>query len=69
MERNGDIMEDRCPLCLQIKQFDIENGDYLKFQNTERLVCKQCASEIRGQMRPTWQIISGRVFPRSTKSF
>ena len=69
MERNGDIMEDRCPLCLQIKKFDIEHIDYLKFQNTERLVCKQCDAEIRGQMRPTWQIISGRVFPRSTKSF
>ncbi|GEM_PF-782301 len=69
IERNGVVMEDRCPLCLQIKQFDIENVSYLKFQNTERLVCKQCAAEIRGQMRPTWQIISGRVFPRSTKSF
>lgn len=69
MERNGDIMEDRCPLCLQIKEFDIEHVDYLKFQNTERLICKQCAAEIRGQMRPTWQVISGRVFPRSTKSF
>jgi hypothetical protein len=60
-------MEDRCPLCLKIFQFDIENTSYLRFQNSERLVCPKCAAEIKGHMRPTWQIISGRVFPKSTK--
>jgi hypothetical protein len=60
-------MKDRCPLCLKIKEFDTETQSYLKFQNTERLVCEKCADEIRGHMRPTWQIITGRVFPKSTK--
>lgn len=60
-------MEDRCPLCLKFKNFDIKQESYLKFQNTEKLVCEKCAGEIRDGMRPTWQILSGRIFPRSTK--
>jgi hypothetical protein len=60
-------MQDRCPLCLKFKDFDTENRNYLRFQNSERLVCRECESELKGQMRPTWQIMSGRVFPKSTK--
>ncbi len=60
-------MEDKCPLCLKSVEFEPEKNTYLKYQNSERLVCPRCADEIRGHMRPTWQIISGRVFPRSTK--
>lgn len=62
-------MQDRCPLCLVMKDYDLEKDVYLKFQNTQRLVCKQCAAEVQGHMRPTWQVIAGRVFPRSTKIF
>lgn len=65
---NGAAMEDRCPLCLKIKEFKIPEVDYLKFQNSERPVCQACAEEVRGQMRPTWQIIAGRVFPRSLRN-
>ncbi len=61
-------MEDRCPLCLKIREYKIPELTYLKYQNSERLVCQECAEEIRGQMRPTWQIIAGRVFPRSLKN-
>jgi len=66
--RTGDVMEDRCPLCLKMKEFRIPEVGYLKFQNSERLVCQECAEEIRGQMRPTWQIIANRVFPRSMRN-
>lgn len=61
-------MQDRCPLCLMIKEYDLEKNDYLKYQNTPRLVCRQCAEEIQGHMRPTWQIMAGRVFPKSTRN-
>ena len=61
-------MEDRCPLCLKMKEFNVPEEEYLKYQNTERFVCKKCADEIKGQMRPTWQIIAGRVFPRSLRN-
>lgn len=61
-------MQDRCPLCLKIKEFDIPEEVYLKYQNTERLVCKKCEAEVVGQMRPTWQIIANRVFPRSLRN-
>lgn len=61
-------MEDKCPLCLKIKEFNITESSYLKYQNSERLVCNECAEEVRGQMRPTWQIIAGRVFPRSLRN-
>jgi superfamily II helicase len=60
-------MEDRCPLCLIIKKYNLEEKKYLKFQNTEKLICDQCAEEIKGHMRPTWKIMAGRVFPQSTR--
>lgn len=59
-------MQDRCPLCLKIKQYDLENKTYLKYQNTERLVCEKCSKEIEANTRPTWQIISNRIFPKSS---
>lgn len=62
------MVKARCPLCLQIKEFNIEKEEYIKFQNTDKLVCKSCTNEIECHMRPTWQIISGRVFPKSTKN-
>lgn len=62
------MQEGRCPLCLQIRTFDLEHQSYCRFQNTERLVCEVCLKEIENQMRPTWQIIAGRVFPRSTRN-
>lgn len=60
--------EGRCPLCLQIRQYDVEKQNYCRYQNTERLVCAICLKEIENHLRPTWQIIAGRVFPRSTKN-
>lgn len=63
----GDLMQIRCPLCFKIKDFDLEQDDYLKFQNTLKPVCQSCSSDIRDQVRPTWQIIAGRVFPKSNK--
>ncbi len=60
-------MKEKCPLCLVDKEYDLEIKKYLKFQNTQRLVCEKCASEIAGHMRPTWQVIAGRVFPKSTR--
>ncbi len=51
-----------------MKEFNVPEEEYLKYQNTERYVCKRCAEEIKGQMRPTWQIIAGRVFPRSLRN-
>ncbi len=62
-------MEDRCPLCLKVMEFNIEEEEYLKYQNTERLVCHKCSEEVKGQMRPTWQIIANRIFPRSMRNF
>jgi len=61
-------MEDRGPLCLKIQKFDIHKKSYLKFQNSERLVCEKCAKEIEENSRPTWQIISNRVFQKSLKN-
>lgn len=62
------MQEERCPLCLKIKNFDVDNQNYLRFQNTERMVCSDCSADIRHLLRPTWQIIAGRVFPKSTKN-
>lgn len=62
------MQEERCPLCLRIKHYDIANKTYYRFQNTERLVCEPCAKEVENRLRPTWQIVAGRVFPRSTKN-
>jgi hypothetical protein len=61
------MQEERCPLCLILKSYDVETTAYCKYQNTERLVCGECASEIRNLSRPTWQIIAGRVFPKSLR--
>lgn len=60
------MKEERCPLCLRFQPFDLENQKYYKLQNTERLVCRDCGREIDHHMRPTWQVIAGRVFPKST---
>lgn len=60
-------MEDRCPLCLKYKEYNLEENVYLRLQNTGRLVCEDCANQIRDGIRPTWQIIAGRIYPRSTK--
>lgn len=61
-------MEDRCPLCLKIIEFELQKKSYLKFQNSERLVCEKCAKEIEENSRPTWQIISNRVFQKSLRN-
>ena len=50
-------MEDRCPLCLKMKEFNIPDEEYLKYQNTERLVCKKCAEEIKGNGSAKNQIV------------
>lgn len=60
-------MKDRCPLCFKVAEYDMDARTYIKFQNTERLICEKCAAEVKSQMRPTWQIISGRVFPKSNR--
>ena len=57
--------EERCPMCLKICPFDLENQEYYRFQNTERLVCRPCAIEVETRLRPSWQIIGKRVFPKS----
>jgi len=62
------MLEGRCPLCLQTRHYDIENKHYCRFQNTERLVCAECLKEIEDHLRPTWQIVARRVFPRCTKN-
>lgn len=67
-ERGVPLMpEERCPLCLQNKLYQLEDVSYYKFQNTERLVCEECGLEVLHMLRPTWQIIAGRIFPKSTK--
>jgi len=62
------MQEERCPLCLKIRAFDLENEVYNRFQNSERLVCMECSQEIEHRLRPTWQIVGGRIFPRNTMS-
>jgi hypothetical protein len=57
--------EERCPMCLKMQPFDLENQEYYKFQNTERLVCAKCAYEVETRLRPSWQIIGKRFFPKS----
>ena len=61
------MKEERCPLCLKWQVYNLEEKTYPRFQNSERLVCEQCAREVMDHLRPTWQIIANRVFPRSTK--
>ncbi len=61
-------MEDKCPLCLRNITYDLENNKYFKYKNTERLVCKQCATEVKANVRPTWQIISNRIFYKSLRN-
>ncbi|MBF0405979.1 MAG: hypothetical protein HQM10_01390 [Candidatus Riflebacteria bacterium] len=58
------MAQEKCPLCLKIKNFDVEEVSYLKYQNTERLVCIECRKEIEGHLRPTWQIVGNRIFPK-----
>ena len=59
------MQEERCPLCLRIRAYDIEQQEYYRFQNSERLICRECGQEIETRLRPTWQIIGKRVFPKS----
>lgn len=60
------IVHERCPLCLRTREYMPERYEYVRYQNTERLVCVECEREIRNRLRPTWQIVGTRVFPRST---
>jgi hypothetical protein len=56
-------------MCLKFCEYDLETKEYLKFQNTERLICRQCAAEVENQLRPTWQIVGKRIFPKKLLGF
>ncbi len=57
---------ERCPLCLKMQEYHVDEREYLRFQNTARLVCAECEKEVRNRMRPTWTIVGNRVFPCSS---
>ena len=59
---------DRCPLCMKVREYDLTKETYLKFQNSERLICRECSNEVEQQLRPTWHIVGNRVFPKSMLS-
>jgi len=62
------MQEARCPMCMKMAVFNVETETYCRFQNTERLVCNICRREVENNLRPTWQIVAGRVFPRSLRN-
>ena len=55
-------------MCLKIQVYEIEKRTYFRFQNSERLVCLECTREVESQMRPNWQIIGTRIFPKSLRN-
>jgi superfamily II helicase len=61
-------MEEKCPLCLKNKNYEPEKVKYFKYKNSERYICEKCGDEIKANIRPTWQIIANRVFPKSLKN-
>lgn len=66
MRDDEAMQEERCPMCLKFRVFDVETRQYYRYQNSERLVCEICAREIENHLRPTWQIIGRRIFPKSS---
>jgi len=53
---------------MKTREFDPAKEQYLKYQNSERLVCRECSAEVEQQMRPTWHIVGNRIFPKSSLS-
>lgn len=53
---------------MKVREYDLTKETYLKFQNSERLICRECSNEVEQQLRPTWHIVGNRVFPKSMLS-
>ena len=62
------MQEERCPMCLRIQPYEIDKRTYFRFQNSERLVCAECSKDVENQLRPNWQIVGTRIFPKSLKN-
>ncbi|NLM17261.1 MAG: hypothetical protein GX221_06050 [Candidatus Riflebacteria bacterium] len=58
-----------CPLCMKEREYLIPEEKYLKYKNTERLICRICEDEIAQNTRQAWQVVSSRVFPKRTLGY
>lgn len=51
------------------REYLIPEEKYLKYKNTERLICRICEDEIAQNTRQAWQVVSSRVFPKRTLGY